>query len=79
MERKDRPVPDLVIDARDMEPPEPFVATLDALDTMDPKHTLLLIINREPHPLYRALNNKGYAYQTDITPDYTFEILIWRK
>lgn len=46
---------------------------------MDPKHTLLLIINREPHPLYRALHNKGYAYQTDITPDYTFEILIWRK
>ena len=70
---------DRIIDARDMEPPEPFVATLDALDAMDPSHTLLLIINREPHPLYRALLKQGYAYQTTVTAHWTFEILICRK
>lgn len=70
---------DRILDARDMEPPEPFVATMDALGEMDPGHTLLLILNREPHPLYRALHNQGYAYRTEITADYTFEILIWRK
>lgn len=70
---------DRVIDARDMEPPEPFVATMDALDAMDPAHKLLLILNREPHPLYRALLRQGYAYQTTVTADWTFEILIWRK
>jgi TusA-related sulfurtransferase len=70
---------DKIIDARDMEPPEPFVATMDALDAMDPGHSLLLILNREPHPLYRALLRQGYAYQTEITADYTIEILIWRK
>jgi len=75
----DHTVADHIIDARDMEPPEPFVATMDALDAMDPGHKLLLIINREPHPLYRALLKQGYAYQTEITADYTFEILIWRK
>jgi tRNA 2-thiouridine synthesizing protein A len=70
---------DIVIDAREMEPPEPFVVTMDALDAMDPSHTLLLILTREPHPLYRALLKQGYAYSTAITADYTIEILIWRK
>lgn len=70
---------DQVIDARGMEPPEPFVATMDALDGMDPSHKLLLILNREPFPLYRALHNQGFAYQTEITADGRVEILIWRR
>lgn len=70
---------DQVIDARGMEPPEPFVATMDALDGMDPSHKLLLILNREPFPLYRALHNQGFAYRTEITADGRVEILIWRK
>lgn len=70
---------DKIIDARDMEPPEPFVQTMDALALMAPTEKLLLILTREPHPLYRVLQNKGYAYQTEITLQGTFEILIWRK
>jgi TusA-related sulfurtransferase len=38
----DHALANLVIDARAMEPPEPFVATMDALDAMDPSHKLLL-------------------------------------
>lgn len=68
----------IVIDAREMEPPEPFVATMDALDAMDPSHTLLLVLTREPYPLYRALQKQGYAYRTEITMQGTVEILIWR-
>lgn len=68
----------IVIDAREMEPPEPFVATMDALDAMDPGHKLLLILTREPYPLYRALQKQGYAYQTEVTMQGTIEILIWR-
>jgi uncharacterized protein (DUF2249 family) len=76
----DHALANVVIDAREMEPPEPFVATMDALDAMtDPSHKLLLILNREPHPLYRALHNQGYTYRTEVSADYTFEILIWRK
>jgi len=79
MDQPQRPVPDIVIDARDMEPPEPVVATMDALDAMPPGQTLLLVLNREPHPLYRALQKQGYGYQAEFTKDFTFEILIWRK
>jgi uncharacterized protein (DUF2249 family) len=68
---------DITIDAREMAPPEPFVATMDALETLLPGQKLLLILAREPHPLYRALQRDGYAYQTRINPNATVEILIW--
>jgi uncharacterized protein (DUF2249 family) len=70
---------DKIIDARDMEPPEPFVLTLDALDTLGPDEKLLLILTREPYPLYRKLQTLGFTYQTDITMQGTIEILIWRQ
>ena len=70
---------DKIVDGRGLEPPEPFVLTMDGLDALDPGHKLLLILTREPHPLYRALHKQGYAYQTEVTMQGTFEILIWRK
>lgn len=70
---------DKIIDGRGLEPPEPFVLTMDALGVMEPGQKLLLILTREPYPLYRALQNQGYAYQTEVTLQGTFEILIWRK
>lgn len=69
---------DRVIDARHLEPPEPFVQTMEALDEIG-SGKLLLILNREPHPLYRALGLNGYAYEVELTSAGTVEILIWRK
>lgn len=70
---------DKVIDARWLEPPEPFVLTMEALDTLGPDEKLLLILTREPYPLYRALQKDGFLYQSEITLQGTVEILIWRK
>jgi TusA-related sulfurtransferase len=70
---------DHVIDARDWEPPEPFVATMDTLAVMAPNERLLLILLREPHPLYRALLKQGYRYETQFSAEGAFEILIWRE
>lgn len=70
---------DRVIDARDWEPPEPFVATMDTLAVMAPHERLLLILTREPHPLYRALLKQGYRYETQFSAGGVFEILIWRE
>ena len=70
---------DLVIDARNLEPPEPFVLTMEALDGIGADQKLLLLLSREPHPLYRALEINGFAWQTDRKPDGLVEILIWRK
>ena len=70
---------DKVIDARELEPPEPFVLTIEALETLGPHEKLLLILTREPHPLYRVLQRDGYLFQAERTLHGTIEILIWRK
>lgn len=67
-----------VVDARFMEPPEPFVKTMEMLDTLQEGEKMLLLLYREPHPLYKVLRQNGHAYETELVPDGTYEILISR-
>jgi tRNA 2-thiouridine synthesizing protein A len=69
---------DVVIDGRQMEPPEPFVQTMDALDTVKPGQKVLLLLTREPFPLYRALELNGVSWSCGRTGDGDFEIRMWR-
>jgi uncharacterized protein (DUF2249 family) len=66
-----------VVDARYLEPPEPFVRTMEMLDTLKPGEKMLLLLLREPHPLYKVLSQNGCAWETELQADGTFEILIW--
>jgi tRNA 2-thiouridine synthesizing protein A len=66
-----------VVDARYLEPPEPFVRTMEMLDTLKPGEKMLLLLFREPHPLYKVLSQNGYAWESELQADGTFEILIW--
>lgn len=66
-----------VVDARYMEPPEPFTKTMEMLDTLKDGEKMLLLLFREPHPLYRVLKQNGHAYEVELVADGTFEILIW--
>lgn len=68
---------DKVIDGRQMEPPEPFVQTMAALDEIQPGQKVLLILAREPFPLYRALQLNKVAWQTERREDGTVEVLMW--
>ncbi len=68
-----------VIDGRGLEPPEPFLLTMDALDASGPDEAVLLLLSREPYPLYQALDRNGFAHQTRRAPDGTVEILSWRR
>ena len=65
-----------VIDARDLEPPEPFERVMDAISALEPGAQVTLILNREPFPLYRVLELNGYQYSTKAFPDGRFEIVI---
>ena len=67
-----------VVDARYMEPPEPFVQTMEMLDTLKDGEKMLLLLFREPHPLYKVLRQNGYSHESELLADGTFEILIWR-
>ena len=70
---------DRVIDGRSMEPPEPFVQTMDALDAIAPGQSVLLLVGREPFPLYRALELNGFSWKSERAADGTFEVSIWHK
>lgn len=66
------------LDARGLEPPEPLERVIDALAVLPVESQLCLLIEREPHPLYRMLANNGYRHSTMLLPDFTYEIRIWR-
>ena len=70
---------EILIDGRNLEPPEPFVKTMEALDTLAPGQKLRLRLIREPFPLYRALELNGYLWHTAALDDGTYEILMWPK
>ncbi len=70
---------DLLLDVRGLEPPEPLERVLDALAGLAPDRRVRMLIDREPHPLYRILDNNNFQYQVADLPDYRYEILIWHK
>lgn len=63
-----------VIDARGWEAPRPFEVVMEALCDLPPGEALRLIIDREPHPLYRALERNGYLHYTTQLGDGSYEI-----
>ena len=67
---------DIVLDTRGLEPPEPLVRTMEALDQLGPSEKLLVLLPREPYPLYRALELNGFCWQTVCRPDGIVEVLI---
>ena len=65
-----------LIDARDMEPPEPFERVMEALSVLEPGGQVMLILNREPFPLYRTLQLNGYQHKATAYSDGRIEIVI---
>ncbi len=65
------------IDTRGMSPPEPFERVVDALRTMPAGETVVMILDREPIPLYRFLLRNGYRYETRWTDPQRCEVRIW--
>lgn len=53
----------VVLDVRDLEPPEPMARTLEALERLPPGGTLLHINVRVPQFLLPQLEERGYRYE----------------
>lgn len=64
------------LDVRFLEPPEPFERTVEALDRLGPEDELVLLIHREPRPLYQMLRSSGYVYRPELQDDGTYRIRI---
>lgn len=70
--------PHLVVDGREMQPPEPLEKTLAGLDQLPADAELLLMVYCHPVPLFNVLRNNGYVWREDVLEDGTHEIRIRR-
>ena len=65
-----------IVDARGLEPPEPFERALEALSGLQAGQQFTLLLDRMPHPLLRMLDRDGYRNEVAIRADGVVEILI---
>lgn len=65
-----------IVDARGLLPPAPLELTLEALDALGPDEEVLLLLYREPFPLYAILQENGFQHRTEMRDDGTFAIHI---
>lgn len=70
--------PERVLDARGLLPPEPMRRALAALEALPPGETLVLLLLREPFPLYARLDAAGFTHAAALRDDGTYEIRIAR-
>ena len=68
----------IVIDGREMVPPEPLERTVAALDSLPVDGEILLLLHCSPQPLFNILRNSGYSWREDVVADGTHEIRIRR-
>ncbi len=64
------------IDARGLEPPRPMELVMDALCDLESGEELLLILDREPFPLYQVLRRNRCVWRTSSFDDGRFEVVI---
>lgn len=64
------------LDNRGLEPPEPMMRTLAALEELPQGETLSIINDRRPMFLYEQLEEKGYKHVTTALEDGSFLIEI---
>jgi hypothetical protein len=66
------------LDVRGLEPPEPLIRTLAALDDLPHAHTLVQVNARVPQFLLPALADRGYACEIDESHPDRVLVRIWR-
>ena len=71
-----KPIDEILIDARGLEPPQPMERVMQTLALLRPGQSIRLLLHREPFPLYPILTERGYRYDTRMEADGSYVILI---
>ena len=66
----------ILIDGRDMQPPEPLEKAMAALDILPPDGELRMLLYCHPVPLFNILRQNGFVWQENSLDDGTHEIVI---
>lgn len=68
----------MILDNRGLEPPQPMMRTLAALETLPKNETLTIINDRRPMFLFEQLEELGLKHHTEQQDDGSFKIEIFR-
>lgn len=69
----------MLLDNRGLEPPQPMMRTLAALEDLESGQTLVIINDRRPMFLFEQLDELGYLYLTEQQEDGSYKVTISRK
>ncbi|MEP6991340.1 MAG: DUF2249 domain-containing protein [bacterium] len=67
------------LDVRGLEPPEPLMRTLAALETLPDGHVLVQVNSRVPQLLFPMLAERGFACEVDESRADAVSVRIWRR
>ena len=67
-----------MLDVRGLQPPEPLIRTLAALDSLPDGHQLVHVNERVPQLLLPMLAERGYACELDESHADRVLLRIWR-
>ena len=70
--------PELRLDVRGLEPPQPMMRVLETIALLQPGQTLVVQTDRRPLHLYPLLESRGFQARTHPLPDGSFETRIHR-
>lgn len=65
------------LDVRGLEPAEQMERVLLALGKLERGHALSAVMDREPYPLYRMLDQNGFAHSTHAKSGAAFALRVW--
>lgn len=66
----------MILDNRGLEPPNPMMRTLQALERLEKGQSLKIVNDRRPMFLYEQLDELGYKHTTEPNEDGSFTIEI---
>ncbi|SDZ74592.1 TusA-related sulfurtransferase [Thalassobacillus cyri] len=69
----------MILDNRGLEPPQPMMRTLTALEELTDKEALVIINDRRPMFLFAELDELGHLYETVQQEDGSFRITITKS
>jgi uncharacterized protein (DUF2249 family) len=70
---------EICCDVRELPPPEPMSAVLEALPDLQQGEYLRMMHRMEPVPLYSVLNEMGFQHSLYLEGEAPYEIMIFRK
>ena len=66
----------IAIDARGLEPPQPFELVMAALEDLPSGESVTLLLDRMPFPLFTILDRDSFRHESRVRNDGVIEIHI---